>query len=338
MLRIYFIFALLIIAHSNIYSEEIYSLKENYEVRESIEGTDQISIQKGMKKALSKLAINLSGDSNITNSNKIRSLLSSPERYVNQYKLINDEVEGLQAEFIFDGNLLRTYLSESEIPIWLSDKPLILTYIPCIEKKSITNELEYLGTCNKLKKELKRLSMDRNARLAYPLMDLTDIGYSETLSSISPSRFMNKLSRRYAIDEWLICIVENEFGILLEDPVCSSSRQKDFSSLRDSLNLLINEVNQDKSLIVDKSKQNNSVVYFEQVKGFQGLESMLKELADQVLVFDLSLKGIEGDLVKVKLSHYGDRKDLESLLKIHSSFKEINTNTRDIISFSYIEK
>ena len=88
MLRIYFIFALLIIAHSNIYSEEIYSLKENYEVRESIEGTDQISIQKGMKKALSKLAINLSGDSNITNSNKIRSLLSSPERYVNQYKLI----------------------------------------------------------------------------------------------------------------------------------------------------------------------------------------------------------------------------------------------------------
>ena len=102
--------------------------------------------------------------------------------------------------------------------------------------------------------------------------------------------------------------------------------------------MLINEVNQDKSLIVDKSKQNNSVVYFEQVKGFQGLESMLKELADQVLVFDLSLKGIEGDLVKVKLSHYGDRKDLESLLKIHSSFKEINTNTRDIISFSYIEK
>ena len=100
--------------------EEIYSLKENYEVRESIEGTDQISIQKGMKKALSKLAINLSGDSNITNSNKIRSLLSSPERYVNQYKLINDEEEGLQAEFIFDGNLLRTYLSESEIPIWLS--------------------------------------------------------------------------------------------------------------------------------------------------------------------------------------------------------------------------
>ena len=338
MLRIYFIFALLIIAHSNIYSEEIYSLKENYEVRESIEGTDQISIQKGMKKALSKLAINLSGDSNITNSNKIRSLLSSPERYVNQYKLINDEVEGLQGEFIFDGNLLRTYLSESEIPIWLSDKPLILTYIPCIEKKSITNKLEFLGTCDKLKKELNRLSMDRNARLAYPLMDLTDIGYSETLSSISPSRFMNKLSRRYAIDEWLICIVENKFGILLEDPVCSSSRQKDFSSLRDSLNMLINEVNQDKSLIVDKSKQNNSVVYFEQVKGFQDLESMLKELADQVLVFDLSLKGIEGDLVKVKLSHYGDRKDLESLLKIHSSFKEINTNTRDIISFSYIEK
>ena len=60
--------------------------------------------------------------------------MSSPERYVNQYKLINDEDEGLQAEFIFDGNLLRTYLSESEIPIWLSDKPLILTYIPCIEK------------------------------------------------------------------------------------------------------------------------------------------------------------------------------------------------------------
>ena len=49
-------------------------------------------------------------------------------------------------------------------------------------------------------------------RLAYPLMDLTDIGYSETLSSISPRRFMNKLSRRYAIDEWLICIVENEFA------------------------------------------------------------------------------------------------------------------------------
>ena len=134
MLRIYFIFALLIIAHSNIYSKKSILSKKNYEVRESIEGTDQISIQKGMKKALSKLAINLSGDSNIANSNKIRSLLSSPERYVNQYKLINDEEEGLQAEFIFDGNLLRTYLSESEIPIWLSDKPLILTYIPCIEK------------------------------------------------------------------------------------------------------------------------------------------------------------------------------------------------------------
>ena len=76
--------AILILALLNsitLNSKEIFSLKNQYEVEIGIEGTDQNSVKKGMKSALSSLLISLSGNSTILNKLPVKKALSNPETF-----------------------------------------------------------------------------------------------------------------------------------------------------------------------------------------------------------------------------------------------------------------
>ena len=124
-------------------SQEIFSLKKSYDSQVFIEGTDQVSIKQGMQLALSSLLVNLSGNSKIVNEKSIRVMMDAPEKYITQYKL-GTEDKKIYASFIFEGDLIRSYLSENELPLWLSNDNLILSYLPCKEetkpRQARTNE------------------------------------------------------------------------------------------------------------------------------------------------------------------------------------------------------
>ena len=314
-------------------SQEIFSLKNTYESRVFIEGTDQISIKQGMQVGLSSLLVIISGNSQITKEKSITKMMDAPEKYITQYKL-GKEDEKIYASFIFEGDLIRSYLSENELPLWLANDNLILSYLPCIEESNGIKSKEEYAKCSNLKKILTDLSGKRNSKIINPLMDLIDINYFESLGSISIEKFMKRISKRYDIDSWLLCLIKDEFGLLLDSPRCHTSLGKR-SSPSEALNDLLDRVNSKKSLVVDKNMKNKTSIRITGVTNLSSLENVLSDLKSQVLIYEVSLKKVEGDTLNISLSHFGKPADLKNLLNINDDFKEIENSPREIISYKY---
>ena len=314
-------------------SQEIFSLKKSYDSQVFIEGTDQVSIKQGMKLALSSLLVNLSGNSKIVNEKSIRIMMDSPEKYVTQYKL-GSEDKKIYASFIFEGDLIRSYLSENELPLWLSNDNLILSYLPCKEESNTIKSEEENEKCYQLEETLNDLSSRRNSVIANPLMDLKDINYFESLGSISPERFMKRISRRYEVGSWLLCLTKDEFGLLLDNPQCLSSMGKE-SSPSESLNDLLDKVNSKKSLVVDKNIKNKTSIRVVGITNLANLENVLNDLKSQVLVYGVTLKKVEGDTLDILLSHFGKTEDLKNLLNINNDFKGIDNSSVKVTSYKY---
>ena len=314
-------------------SQEIFSLKKSYDSQVFIEGTDQISIKQGMQLALSSLLVNLSGNSKIVNEKSIRAMMDAPEKYVTQYKL-GTEDKKIYASFIFEGDLIRSYLSENELPLWLSNDNLILSYLPCKEESDTIKSEEENEKCNKLEETLNDLSNKRNSIIANPLMDLKDINYFESLGSISTERFMKRISRRYEVGPWLLCLIKDEFGLLLDNPKCLSSLGKQ-SSPSEALNDLLDKVNSKKSLVVDKNIKNKTSIRVTGITNLANLENVLNDLKSQVLVYGVTLKKVEGDTLDILLSHFGKSEDLKNLLNINDDFKGMDNSSAKVVSYKY---
>ena len=203
--------------------EEIFSLQDSYDVEIGINGTDQKSIQEGMAEALSSLIINITGNSVSVLDKSIIAMMKSPQKYVSKYSLSSQE-EKLIAHFVFDGDSLRSYLGESQLPLWLSQKTTLLTFLPCEKFNSRYKTDADISACSKLRQDLSQLSDKRNSVLTSPLMDLNEIASFESLGASHPEKFMNKISRKYELSNWLYCSIRNEFGLLIENPLCISSQ------------------------------------------------------------------------------------------------------------------
>lgn len=314
-------------------SQEIFSLKKSYDSQVFIEGTDQVSIKQGMQLALSSLLVNLSGNSKIVNEKSIRAMMDAPEKYVTQYKL-GTEDKKIYASFIFEGDLIRSYLSENELPLWLSNDNLILSYLPCKEESDTVKSEEENEKCNQLEEILYDLSSRRNSIIANPLMDLKDINYFESLGSISTERFMKRISRRYEVGPWLLCLIKDEFGLLLDNPKCLSSLGKQ-SSPSEALNDLLDKVNSKKSLVVDKNIKNKTSIRVIGITNLANLENVLNDLKSQVLVYGVTLKKVEGDTLDILLSHFGKSEDLKNLLNINDDFKGMDNSSAKVVSYKY---
>ena len=314
-------------------SQEIFSLKKSYDSKVFIEGTDQVSIKQGMQLALSSLLVNLSGNSKIVDEKSIRIMMQGPEKYVTQYKL-GSEDKKIYASFIFEGDLIRSYLSENELPLWLSNNNLILSYLPCKEESDTIKSEEENEKCNQLEETLNDISSRRNSIIANPLMDLKDINYFESLGSISTERFMKRISRRYKVGSWLLCLIKDEFGLLLDNPKCLSSMGKQ-SSPSEVLNDLLDKVNSKKSLVVDKNIKNKTSIRVIGITNLKNLENVLNDLKSQVLVYGVTLKKVEGDTLDILLSHFGKTEDLKNLLNINDDFKGIDNSPVKVVSYKY---
>ena len=314
-------------------SQEIFSLKKSYDSQVFIEGTDQVSIKQGMQLALSSLLVNLSGNSQIVNQKSISIMMDAPEKYVSQYKL-GLEDKKIYASFIFEGDLIRSYLSENELPLWLSNDNLILSYLPCKEESDTIKSEEENEKCNQLEEILNDLSSRRNSIIANPLMDLKDINYFESLGSISTERFMKRISRRYEVGPWLLCLIKDEFGLLLDNPKCLSSLGKQ-SSPSEALNDLLDKVNSKKSLVVDKNIKNKTSIRVIGITNLANLENVLNDLKSQVLVYGVTLKKVEGDTLDILLSHFGKSEDLKNLLNINDDFKGMDNSSAKVVSYKY---
>ena len=236
--------------------------------------------------------------------------------------------------FIFEGDLIRSYLSENELPLLLSNDNLILSYLPCKEESDTGKSEEENEKCNQLEETLNDLSSRRNSIIAHPLMDLKDINYFESLGSISTERFMKRISRRYEVGSWLLCLIKDEFGLLLDNPKCLSSMGTQ-SSPSEAFNDLLDKVNSKKSLVVDKNIKSKTSIRVIGISNLANLENVLNDLKSQVLVYGVTLRKVEGDTLDILLSHFGKSEDLKNLLNINDEVRGIDNSSVKVVSYKY---
>ncbi|HJL96502.1 MAG: hypothetical protein CMD53_01700 [Gammaproteobacteria bacterium] len=337
MIKKLFLIYFLVTIYSFVESTEVYGLKGSYEVEVNIEGSDKISIQEGMQEAIKKLMINLTGNSSAPNYNNLKAIFKDPENYINKYKLTSDP-DSIKATFFFEGNRIRSFLSENNIPLWLSSTPLVLVYLPCSFNSSLNiSDPTYVESCERLRSDLVDLSRTRLVDLSFPLMDLQDLRYLDSLSAVSFKTFMNKTVRRYNLENWLVCFITDDFGVLLEDHSCMSSLSENAETLGPSFNNLVNSINSKASLLVDKDKIIESKVSINGVLNFSALEKIIQELGSQVIINKFSLDVIKGTSAYFNLSTYGDLEDLRNLLNININFKEESDSSEKNLVYKFIE-
>lgn len=336
MIRKFFLFYILILSYS-LESVEAYGLKNSYEVKIELNGSDKTSIEEGMRGALKTLMVKLTGSTEVAFSRELNNLYRNSEQYINQYKL-NSSDEVIYATFFFEGNKIRNFLSDNQLPLWLSKENIVMTFIPCELKSSInlldTADKEY---CTVLKDNLTALSKKRIVELAYPILDFRDLNYLDSLSSVSYSTFMNMILKRYSLQNWIVCFIRDDFGVFLESSKCISSISDRASNLDRTFNSLINSINSKNSLIVNKNKRTNSKISIEGVSDYLTLKKVKEELRSQIIVTDLNLKSISGDTIEFDLSSYGSLEDIKNLLKIHSNFIQLEDPSDDRLIYRYLK-
>jgi hypothetical protein len=273
----------------------------------------------------------------VASDRKLNKLYRKPEQYINQYKL-NSSDGVINAIFFFEGNEIRNFLSDNQLPLWLSKESIVMTYIPC-QLKSTVNLLDAADreSCDTLKENLSSLSEKRVVELAYPILDFRDLNYLDSLSSVSYSAFMNKTSKRYDLENWIVCLIRDDFGIMLEEVECFSSLSNKVNNLDQTFNNLINRINLRQSLVVNKKEKINSRVSIEGVFDYLMLEKVTEELRSQIIVTDLNLENINKASIVYEISTYGNVEDLESLLDINSSFIQSEDSSRKKLIYKYLD-
>ena len=337
MIKKIFIIYILIFSFSLIESSEVYGLKNSYEVKIALNGTDKTSIEEGMRNALKNLMVRITGSSEVALDQKLNKLYRNPEQYINQYKL-NSSEGVINATFFFEGNKIRNFLSDNQLPLWLSQESIVMTYIPC-QLKSSVNLLDNIEieSCNILKQNLSSLSEKRVVELAYPILDFRDLNYLDSLSSVSYSAFMNNAIKRYDLENWIVCLMKDDFGIMLEEAECFSSLSDKANNLDKTFNNLINNINLRKSLVVNKKEKISSRVSIEGVLDYLALEKVTEELRSQIIVTDLYLESINKASIDYEISTFGNVEDLKNLLDINSNFIQSEDSSRNKLIYKYLD-
>ena len=337
MIKKFILIYILLLSYSLIEGNEVYGLKDNYEINVQLTGSDKVSIEEGMREALKELMIRVTGSKEVSTSGKLNKLYRNPEQYINQYKLSSSD-EVINAKFFFEGTRIRNFLSENKLPLWLSSESTVMVYIPC-ELKSSAHLLDITEeeSCNSLKENLSSLSEKRVVELAYPILDFRDLNYLDSLSSVSYPFFMNKIIKRYSLDSWVVCFLRNDFGVILEKAECISSVSNSVNSLDKTFNNLVDRINSKNSLVVNKKVKTNSKLSIEGVVDYLTLEKVTDELRSQIIVIDLNLEGLNRASIDYELSTYGTVEDLENLLDINSNFVRLKNPSENRLIYKYID-
>ena len=331
------LFYFLILSYSLIESREVYGLKDSYEVNIELSGLDEGAIQEGMREALKKLMIKVTGSTEVAFNSEFNKLYRKPEKYINQYKLSSSD-EAISAKFFFEGNTIRDFLSENKLPLWLSSESIVMAYIPCDLKSSVNLlDTDARESCDSLKENLSTLSEQRVVELAYPILDFRDLNYLDSLSSVSYPFFMSKMIKRYSIDSWIVCFIRDDFGVILENAECISSISNNISNLDKTFNNLINSINSKNSLVVNKTVKTNTNVSIEGVFDYLTLEKVTNELRSQIIVIDIDIEELSKASIDYELSIYGTLKDLKNLLDINSNFIQLKNYSDNKLVYQYKE-
>ena len=322
MKKFYLVYLFLLCISPSIYGEEGYVFKELYEIQVELEGTDRVSIDEGMKLAFQNLMLTLSGNSEINTYPAVVKAVKDSEKFISEYRL-SSEADSILANFSFNGEEVRKLLSENSLPLWIGTKPKVLLFLPCKSQSFlIVDEEEILikrrESCTEIKSKIDTRGSMKNIVFIEPVLDLIDLKYLNLYEPRSDQDFLNKISSRYGLEDWMICYIQNEYGLLITEPFCLSpiSGFKRIT-LNDMIDTLADELSKDFQLNIDPNIKTELKISFSGVEEHNDLLNVEKIIETNVLVYAYSIGSISSDTVTYVLSIRGQVSDLEKLMNVN---------------------
>ena len=220
---------------NEIFTDQAYGLKDSYDIRVELQGSNKVSINKGMKEALMALIVQVTGSSETLENLNAKNLLKDPQRYISEYRLENNEEGLLLGSFSFNGSLIRKDLIENQLPLWTGRSSTILVYLPCLTESinSLNLNIDFVESCLNSKQEIQIISSSRQSSATFPSMDLIDLNLLDMLRPLSPRVFMSKISKRYDLSNWLMCFKRDDFGVYIRDSDGERIFESDFDKTID---------------------------------------------------------------------------------------------------------
>ena len=322
MKKIYLVYLFLLCISPSIYGEEGYVFKELYEIQVELDGTDRVSIDEGMKLAFQNLMLTLSGNSEINTYPAVVKAVKDSEKFISEYRL-SSEADSILANFSFNGEEVRKLLSKNSLPLWIGTKPKVLLFLPCKSQSFlIVDEEEILikrwESCTEIKSKIDTRGSMRNIVFIEPVLDLIDLKYLNLYEPRSDQEFLNKISSRYGLEDWMICYIQNEYGLLITEPFCLSPIS-DFKriTLNDMIDTLADELSKDFQLNIDPNIKTELRISVSGVEEHNDLLNVEKIIETNALVYEYSIGSISNDTVTYIISIRGQVSDLEKLMNVN---------------------
>jgi len=322
MKKIYLVYVFLLCISQSICGEEGYAFKELYEIQVELKGTDRVSINEGMKLAFQNLMLTLSSNSEINSYPAVSKAVKDSKKYISEYRL-SSENNNILAIFSFNGEEVRKLLSENSLPLWIGIKPKVLLFLPCkSESFLIVDEEEILikrqENCSEIKSKINSRGSMRNIVFIEPVLDLIDLKYLNLYEPRSDQDFLNKISSRYGLENWMVCYVQNEHGILIKEPFCLSPISNFRKiSLNDMIDTLADELSKDFQLNIDPNSRSELTISVSGVEEYKDLFNVERIIETNALVYEYSIGSISGDTVTYSLSIRGQVSDLKKLMNVN---------------------
>ena len=322
MKKFYLVYLFLLCISPSIYGEEGYVFKELYEIQVELDGTDRVSIDEGMKLAFQNLMLTLSGNSEINTYPAVVKAVKDSEKFISEYRL-SSEADSILANFSFNGEEVRKLLSKNSLPLWIGTKPKVLLFLPCKSQSFlIVDEEEILikrwESCTEIKSKIDTRGSMRNIVFIEPVLDLIDLKYLNLYEPRSDQDFLNKISSRYGLEDWMICYIQNEYGLLITEPFCLSPIS-DFKriTLNDMIDTLADELSKDFQLNIDPNIKTELRISVSGVEEHNDLLNVEKIIETNALVYEYSIGSISNDTVTYIISIRGQVSDLEKLMNVN---------------------
>ena len=341
MQKFFYILLFISTLSNQIFTEQAYGLKDSYDIRVDLQGSDKISINKGMQKALKTLFVKVSGTSEILEGLNDNNLLKDPQNYVNEYRLENNEEGELQGNFLFSGRLIRQALIKNTLPLWTGKSSTVLVYLPCLTEtvSSLNENITSNISCLNFKQEIQNISATRLSYPVFPSMDLIDLSSLDLLRLMPTNIFMSRISKRYNLSDWLACFNKDDFGIVIEKPYCISSINTNANSLQKTFNELINFINNEFQVQVNNDLQITVPVIVRNVRGQEALNEVLANISNNILVKNLNLKTIQNNDIQLSVQVSGSKIDFRKIMIANEEFDHSpDDEDRIVLSFIYKER
>ena len=303
------------------FGDEVYAFQDNYSININLESSDKDSINEAMKEAFEILIVNVSGSSDILKRDEVRKILSQSEKYVNEYKIETKENNEIMGVFSFDGRNVRQLLFNKGLPLWVGKRKSLLVFLPCRHRFSTQEVKSVSELCLNLLTDLESKFSNRVITFFEPIMDSIDIEIMEFLQPKSNIAFLNRLSKRYGVDSWLECFIQDEFGLLIEEANCISSEfPKNRVNMEKSITSLLNEMNKNYQLVIDPTINSRVLLSVSGINNYNLFKLVERIIKSQAIVKDSNIKKIKDSEVTFEVDFMGELSDLEKIMSANNYF------------------